>query len=137
MKVHSTNYTNTFIQIAEDSPALSGEIPPLRGENRSVANMQYEMLHKHPYKYTSDDVLFTVYAERNELTKSELKAAREAFFAKGQPCFRASPLTKRYGWGLHCNEDGKIALVGSETEEYKKFSNDKKLAVVKAMRSSK
>ena len=137
MKVHTTNYTNAFIQIADDSPATAGEVPPLRGDAKSVANMQYEMLHKHPYKYTSDDVLFTVYAERNDLTKDEWKAAREAFFAKGQPCFRASPLTKRYGWGLHCNEDGKIALVGAETAEYKKFSNDKKLTVVKAMRSSK
>jgi hypothetical protein len=137
MKVHTTNYTDTFIAIADDSPAAGGEVPPVKGDNRTVANIQYEMISKHPYKYTSDDVLFQVYAERNDLTKSELTKAREHFFSKGQPCLRASPLTKRYGWGVHCNKDGKVALVGCETNEYKKFLNDKGLQVVKAMKSKR
>jgi hypothetical protein len=137
MKVHTTNYINTFIEIADDCPATRGEIPPAKGDSRSVAQIQFDILNKNPYKYTSDDVLFQVYAERNDLTKSELKAVREQFFSKGQPCFRASPLTKRYGWGVHNDKNGKIALVGSETAEYKKLSKDKTLKVVKAMKSAK
>jgi hypothetical protein len=137
MKVHTTNYINTFIAIADDSPAVHGEVPPVKGDTRTVANIQYEMISKHPYKYTSDDVLFQVYAERNDLTKSEFKKAREQFFSKGQPCLRASPLTKRYGWGVHSNEEGKIALVGCETKEYKKFLADKTLEIVKAMKSKR
>lgn len=137
MKIHTTNYTDTFIAIADDSPAIHSEVPPVKGDARSVANIQYEIISKHPYQYTSDDVLFQVYAERNDLTESELATAREQFFSKGQPCFRASPLTKRYGWGVHNNKDGKIALVGSETTAYKKFLTDKTLNVVKAMRSSR
>ena len=137
MKIHTTNYADTFIAIADDSPATQGEIPPVKGDTRTVANIQYDMISKHPYKYTSDDVLFQVYAERNDLTKSELAKAREQFFSKGQPCFRASPLTKRYGWGVHNNKDGKIALVGCETSTYKKFIADKTLEVVKAMKSKR
>jgi hypothetical protein len=137
MTVHTTNYTDTFIAIADDSPATQGEIPPVRGDTRSVANIQYEMISKHPYKYTSDDVLFQVYAERNDLTKSELANAREHFFSKGQPCLRTSPLTKRYGWGVHHDKNGKVALVGSETTAYKKFLADKTLSVVKAMKSKR
>jgi hypothetical protein len=137
MIIHTTNYTNTFIAIAEDSPATSGEVPPVKGDTRSVANIQYEMISKHPYKYTSDDVLFQVYAERNDLTQSEFANAREQFFSKGQPCLRASPLTKRYGWGVHADKDGKIALVGCETKEYKKFLTDKTLKIVKAMKSKR
>ena len=95
------------------------------------------MISKYPYKYTSDDILFQVYADRNDLTKSEYKQAREQFFSKGQPCFRASPLTKRYGWGVHNDKDGKIALFGSETAGYKKLSKDKTLKIVKAMKSGK
>jgi hypothetical protein len=133
MKVHTTNYINTFIEIADDCPATRGEIPPAKGDSRSVAQIQFDILNKNPYKYTSDDVLFQVYAERNDLTKSELKAVREQFFSKGQPCFRASPLTKRYGWGVHNDKNGKIALVGSETAEYKKLSKDKTLKVLKAI----
>lgn len=137
MKVHTTNYQNTFIEIAADCPATSGEIPPAKGDAKTVANLQFEMLLKNPYQYTSDDVLFQVYADRNDLTKAEYKAAREQFFSKGQPCFRASPLTKRYGWGVHFDKDGKMAIVGSDTPQYKKFLKDKSLTVVKAMKSSK
>ena len=137
MKTHTTNYENTFIAIADDSPATSAEIPPIKANGKTMANLQFEMLKKNPYKFTSDDVLFHVYAERNELEESELKEARELFFSKGQPCFRTSPLTKRYGWGIHNNEEGKIAMYGLGTEEYERFLNDKSIKVVKAMKSGK
>jgi len=137
MKVHTTNYTDTFIQVADDCPAAKGETPPQKGKARSVANIQFDMLHDHPYQYTSDDVLFQVYAEKNHIPEKEKKTAREAFFSKGQPCFRASPLTKRYGWGVHSNHEGKIALYGCESEEYRRLSSDPKLKTVKAMKSAR
>lgn len=137
MKIHSTNYTNTFIQIADDCPTNIGEIPPIKADAKTVANMQFDMIFKQPYKYTSDEVLFTIFAERNYISKSELKNAKELFFSKGQACLRASPLTKRYGWGVHHNNEGKVALFGSETNEYKKLSTDKNIKIVKAMKSSK
>ena len=137
MKVHTTNYENTFIEAAEDCPAIIGEIPQMKGGNKTVANIQFEIISKNPYKFTSDDVLFQVFADKNDLTKSEFAAAREQFFSKGQACLRASPLTKRYGWGVHNDKDGKIALYGIETPEYKKFLKDKNLKIVKAMRTSR
>jgi hypothetical protein len=42
-------------------------------------------------------------------------------FQKGHPCMRASALTKRYGWGAHYNQHGKIALYPMESEEYQQF----------------
>jgi Family of unknown function (DUF6157) len=78
--------------------------------------------------------LFEVFALKNDLTESELENAREQFFSKGQPCFRASPLTKRYGWGVHNDKEGKIALFGLESEEYQKFIKNNELKVVKAMK---
>ncbi|MET2983963.1 DUF6157 family protein [Aureibaculum conchae] len=108
--MHTTNYTNTFIEIAEDCPNDKGEMPPLKGNKKSVANLQFEMLYGNPYKYTSDDVLFGVFAIRKEFVKGEMDDQRVHYFSKGQPCFRASPLTKRYGWGIHSNQDGKIAM---------------------------
>lgn len=88
MKIHSTNYFDTFIEVAEDTKAVSGTKPPTK-DKKTVAEMQYEMIAKNPYKYTSDDVFFQVFADRKELTKAEYKQAREQFFSKGQPCFRA------------------------------------------------
>ncbi len=137
MKTHTANYFDTFIEIADDCPVANGEVPPMKGDNKTVANMQFEMIIKNPYKYTSDDVLFLVFAGRNDLTEAEYEEARKQFFSKGQACLRASPLTKRYGWGLHSNHEGKVALYASDSPEYEKFVNDKSLKVVKAMRSSR
>jgi hypothetical protein len=137
MKIHTTNYTNTFIEVADDCPTTHGEVPPVKGDNKTVANLQFDMVIDSPYKYTSDDVLFQVYAERNGIKKADMKQAREEFFSKGQPCLRASPLTKRYGWGVHSNEEGKIAIYARETAEYKKLAHTKDLKVVKAMKTSR
>jgi hypothetical protein len=95
------------------------------------------MVSKNPYKFTSDDVLFQVFAIRKDLTKSEYKEAREQFFSKGQPCFRASPLTKRYGWGVHYDKEGRMAIYSAESAEYRKLVKDKTLKVLKAMKTSK
>ena len=137
MKIHTTNYQNVFIEIAEDCPATKGEIPHLKNNEKTAANIQFEMLSETPYKFTSDDVLFYAFANKNNIPEVEHAKAREHFFSKGQPCFRASSLTKRYGWGIHSNNDEKIAIYGCETEEYKQLLNDKNLKVVRAMRTGK
>ncbi|MBC3539285.1 DUF6157 family protein [Rufibacter sediminis] len=137
MKTHSTNYTNTFIEVAPDCPTTSGEIPPTKGDAKTVAGMQFDLMSQNPYQYTSDEVFFQVHANRNNLTNTDYQEAREKFFSKGQPCFRASPLTKRYGWGVHSDQNGKIALYGCETPEYQKLVADPSLKVLKAMKSSK
>ena len=136
MKTHSTNYFDTFIEIAEDTKADSGIKPPTK-DKKTVAEMQYELIAKNPYKFTSDDIFFQVFADRNDLTEAEYKRAREQFFSKGQTCFRASPLTKNNNFGIHNDSNGKIALYGMETKEYQQFLADTKIKKVKAMKSSK
>ena len=135
--MHSTNYFNSFIEIAEDCPTTTGEMPPIKGDKKSVANLQFEMIYNHPYEYTSDDILFTVHATRNQIAEAELSQQRQLFFSKGQPCFRASPLTKSYGWGVHSNQEGKIALYSAGSEEYQRFVDDDSMPKKKAMRSKR
>lgn len=137
MKLHSTNYIDTFIEVADDCPVSCGEVPRSKGDKKSVAQMQYELIIKHPYQLTSDDILFQIYAERNNLEQSEYKKAREAFFSKGQACFRASPLAKRHGFGVHSDSDGNVAIYGRETNMYSKLVKNTKVKKVKAMRNSK
>lgn len=134
--MHTTNYYNTFIEVAEDCPITAAEMPPQKSE-KTAANIQFEMIIDHPYKYTSDDVLFQVFALKNKVSAQQSKTEREKFFSKGQPCFRSSPLTKRYGWGVHSNDKGKVAIYPMESSEYKKFAKDKSLTHLKAMRSSR
>ncbi len=135
--MHSTNYKNTLIEIAADSKVAQGKIPPVRGEKKTIANLEYEMLSANPYKYTSDEVKFAIHAIRNEIPKTQYESQRLSFFSKGQPCFRASPLTKTYGWGVHANDKGQIALVACESSEYQQLKADKTLNKVMAMRSKR
>ncbi|TVQ82814.1 MAG: hypothetical protein EA393_16370 [Bacteroidetes bacterium] len=135
-KIHSTNYYCTFIEVATDCPVTISEIPLGKGKP-TVASLQYVLIKNHPYKFTSDEVLFKVFAIRNNIPNDELEPAKTLFFSKGQPCLRSSPLPKRYGWGVHCNHEGRIAIFSCESEEYSKLQTDKKLRVIKAMRSAR
>ena len=135
--VKTTNYIDTFIKIADDCPVLLAEVPPLKNGRKTIAGMQYEMMTENPYEYTSDDVIFTIYACKNDIIQKELGRERKKFFSKGQACFRSSPLPKRYGWGVHSNSEGKIAIYAMESEEYRKLANDKRLKHLNAMRSKR
>ncbi|MEJ7677003.1 MAG: DUF6157 family protein [Segetibacter sp.] len=83
----TTNYYNTFIEVAEDSLIEAAEIPPKKGTERTAANIQFEIISDNPYKYTSDDVLFQVFAEKNKVTGKELISEREKIFFKGTTLF--------------------------------------------------
>jgi hypothetical protein len=72
-----------------------------------------------------------------ELTAEQLANTKKQFFAKGQACLRASPLAKRYGWGIHFNLEGKIAIIGVDSKEYHNLVKDKSIQKIKAMRSAK
>ena len=137
MKQHTTNYKNHFIAVAQDSKATEGTMPPEKKSGKTVALMQFEKLHEHPYKYTSDELIYEVYAERNEIPHNERAEARELFFSKGQPCMRTSALAKTYGWGIHSDAEGRLAIYGMETPEYRKMSADKNLTKSFAMSSSR
>lgn len=137
MKTHSTNYYNTFIEIAEDCPVDFGDVPSSGKEKKTVAEMQYDLIMKNPYRFTSDEVVFRIFAEKKDLLPSEYPQARSDFFSKGQPCLRASPLGKRYGFGIHYDSDGRMALYGAETVRYKDLLADPAVKKVKAMRTSK
>lgn len=137
MKLHTTNYFNTFIEIAEDCPIDFGHIPVSGREKKTVAEKQYDLIAKHPYKYTSDEVVFQIFAESSDLHSSEYEQARERFFSKGQPCLRTSPLGKRYGFGIHFNAEGRMALYGAESDEYRQCSADPAVKKLKAVRSTR
>lgn len=130
----TTNYFNTFIEVAEDCPVEEAEVPPERSRKTKV-RMQYELISENPYKYTSDDLIFDIYTKRHDIPDSKREEERETYFSKGRACLRSSSLGKRYGWGIHYNQEGKIAIYGVGSEEYKKLAADETLDHLKAMRS--
>jgi hypothetical protein len=133
----STNYASTFIQVAEDCPISSAEQPPTGSTSPTVAALQYALIDAHPYEFTSDDVLFEVHATRRSIPAADRAAAREEFFAKDQACLRSSPLGKRYGWGIHHDSDGRVALVPLGSPECDALAGDPAVEQRRAMRSKR
>ena len=132
-------YTNTFIHIADDSPAAEAEVPPMRGAKKPIHLIHYELLTEEPYSYSHEDLIFETYLIRNDISAEERKERGtqiwNELFSKEHPCLRASALTKRYGWGAHYNAEGKIALVPAASDAYFRFATDAELKQLKAMRS--
>lgn len=99
------------------------------------------MIHPHAYWFTSGDVIFDVYADRTCIPHSRREAAREEYFSKGRPCLRASDLSKKYGCGIHCDGQGRLALIGMEAPEnaalIERAAEQAGFTTVKAMRSRK
>lgn len=133
----TTNYLNTFIAVAPDCPVDAPAVPPTNAAKPTVATLQFDLLAGHPYELTSDEILFAVHAIRAEIPKAAIDAERARFLAKDQACLRASPLGKRYGWGTHHDEQGRVALHGIGTAEYERLANLPGLAHKAAMRSAR
>lgn len=129
-QAHSTNYYDTLIEVSPDCVADEGRVPTREG---SVALMQYERIAGAPYEWTSDDLVFEIYCLRNGVGANA--ETRQAFFAKGQSCLRASPLVKTCGWGVHYDAAGRMALVGRGTDRYAQLQADGNLTKVIGMRN--
>lgn len=132
--MHTTNYTETFITVSPDSDVEAGIVPPKAG---SIAQLQHALIAANPYAMTSDDVLFAVYAKRSNIADVDLEDARVAFFEKPQACLRASPLVKQFGWGLHHDAEGKVALVDVASERYRELLKRDYLKIRPGMRSKR
>lgn len=133
--MHTTNYVNTLITVSPDTKAVAATTPPTG--KASIAEMQFAMMLGHDYELTSDDVIFTVFADRNGVVAKDRAAARDQFFSKGQPCLRTSPLAKSYGWGIHADAKGRVALVPMESSRYEDLTADEATVKRAAMKSSR
>ncbi len=95
------------------------------------------------YAYTQEEALFEVHARHKNIPPEELAARgdelRAEFYAKPTACFRASMLPKKYGWGIHFDETGRMALVAMESPDYRRFAEGEVAGVrlLAGMRSSR
>jgi hypothetical protein len=135
--------SNTFVLVAPDCPVTAAVVPVPKGAAPSVASIQHECLTERPYQLTLEDLIFEVHVRRAGLSRAEIKSRaaeiRAELFAKPQACMRASPLPKRYGWGVHYDKRGRLALYAMESEEYRRFAEGEVdgLKVVAALRSKR
>ena len=131
------NYSDTLIEVADDCPALEGQVPQARGGKKTKAAVEYELLVEHPYAYTEEGIAFEVYAVLHDIPKAGRPSERKKFLSKGHPHLRVSALAKRYGWGIHNDAEGKVALVAVDSSQYQRLMKDPRTTKVKAFRSSR
>ena len=131
---HSTNYFDTLILPAPDTKASAAKVPD---KPESVAGMQYALIADAPYSLTSDDVFVSVRADRKAIPMNERDDFRTEFFAKGQPCFRASPLPKTHGWAIHSDAQGRVALVNPDSARFDSLMSDDNVVKTYAMRNAR
>ena len=133
-------YTNTFLSVAADCGAETGEVPPSRATGPTVAAVQFTLLSSAPGRWTQEDVLLLSSPEvrgRDDLDEAELERLRAEYFSKDRACLRASPLPKSFGWGLHYDAEGRITLHAVDSPDYARLSQDPSLKQLKAMRASR
>lgn len=109
------SYTNAFITLAPNCPVSAGTVPRLA---TSIAGLEHALLADRPYHYTANDLILEVHRQHKNVGDADLDAFKTFLFAKSHPCMRLSMLPKRWGWGVHCDEYGRMALYGVETDEY-------------------
>ena len=82
------NYHDTLIEVADDCPATEGQVPQARGGKKTKTVVEYELLVKHPYTYTEEDIAFEVYAVLHDIPKASWPKERDKLLSKGHPSAR-------------------------------------------------
>lgn len=118
--MEAVDYRDTFITVSPDSTAWGGQVPP--ADAPSVASATFELIAEHPYRWRASDVIFTVWANLRRLPKIARKQLRAEFFARPQACLRSSELARRYGWGIHADHDGRVAIYAVGTPQYESLA---------------
>ena len=131
------SYKNTLITISEDSKVSSAKVPVIRNEKPTIAYIEHDLINNNPYKFTQEDVQFKTYLIKNQMEAENSAELREQYFSKSKACFRASPLVKNYGWGIHYNNQGKIAIYDVNSEMYNQLLKQDDITKLKGMRSKR
>lgn len=115
---------NAFITISEDSDVDRSIIP---GPKRTIAKIKYEILIENPYKFTERQLFYEVHVvhrKRNDLKIDSYQIKR-------------SPLVQKFGWGIHADNEGRLALVAKESSIYSKLIANDNIKKIKAYKRKK
>jgi hypothetical protein len=114
-----------LIEMASDSTAVRGEVPPDNGMRKTIPRISYEVLADNPYRFDEREFYHEVHIVR--CGRPNLKIENYNI--------KRLALVKRYGWGIHRNAGGKLALVACESSRYKELQADPQVKRTKAYRN--
>jgi hypothetical protein len=102
-----------LILVAEDCKVDRAKPPPYGGGDKTIARHYYEVLIENPYRYTEEEARHEVHFVRRGRRDLKLPSYN----------IKRSPLVQRYGWGIHRNSEGKLALVPRESDTYRQLKD--------------
>ena len=135
--MENVDYTSTFITVAPDTSAVAGVEP----SGTTIAATTFSLIASSPYALRSSDVIFQVWATRHDVDPSSADEWA-AFYSTSHACLRSSDLGKRYGWGIHADADGRLAVYAVGSAAYEALAagtapDGSPVTVRPAMRSSR
>lgn len=123
--VASTSPLEELIEVAADSSATRSEEPHDGGTAKTIARISYEVLTESPYKFSEREFYHEVHVVRRKRPDLRIKNYN----------IKRSPLVKNYGWGIHRNSDGKLALIARESNRYEDLFANPLVKKTKAYRN--
>ena len=114
-----------LIEKAADSTAVRGEEPPDSGAKKTVARISYEVLSDNPYKFSEREFYREVHVVRRGRPDLKLESYN----------IKKLTLVKKYGWGIHRDSVGKLALVACESRKCKELLADTRVKKTRAYRN--
>ena len=120
------NDSEVLFTIAEKCPAKNGIVPITNRKEKTVTMHYHDLLMESPYCFTYQQARKEVHENRRGKTDLKLNSYD----------MRRSELCKIWGWGVHADRNGKLALVGCETDEYQRLLKDSSVRKIKALNPS-
>ena len=116
-------FPEILITVADKCPANRGMEPTTNRAEKTITMHQYDVLTEMPYQLDYDELKKEVHENRRGKTDLKLDSYD----------MRRSELCKVWGWGVHQDKNGKLALVGCETKEYRRLLRKPGVRKVKAL----
>jgi hypothetical protein len=113
---------NSLIIVSESS-SKEGIIPVSKTNKETVTTTLFKVLKENPYHFKQYDLFFEVHITQMKKNKT-LKLDTYKL--------QRSELCSLFGWGIYGNEEGKLALIPSESKEYQELLNNNAITKKKA-----
>ena len=123
----ATGYKNAFITLSPDCPVAAGHMPR---QSTSIAGLEHALLSERPYYFNAEDLILQAHRLHKGVSDADVEAFSVFLFTRSQPCMRLSMLPKRWSWGVHYDEQGRKALYGAETRQYRHIATRSDLRVI-------
>ena len=119
------SYKSTLIEIGLSSRTTPTAPFRKQGDGETRDMVQYRVLVQNPYFYDYESFLHKVHVD--ERGKKNLKLDTYKL--------EACELAKRWGWCIHADEEGRLALVGYGSDKYNALLKDESIEQKQAYKS--